>query len=110
MPTKKELQEALSKMKKKEIAAEYNVSESTVNRWLKSHDLVRKGWGPGKLSVDKAREIRNLYAAGEYTQEQLAEMMDVCQSAINKIINNQTYKDGASFGGEADVKLGIKFT
>lgn len=108
MPPKKELQKSLETMSKKEVAAHFDVSESTLNRWMKLYELCRKGWGPGKLSYEQAQEIRKLYSGGKHTQEQLAEKMKVCQSTINKIINNQIYKE-KFLSGKAEVKLNIKF-
>lgn len=108
MLTKKELQQYLDSMSKKDVAAELEISQSTLNRWMKVHGLCRKGWGPGKLSYEKAQEIRKLYSSGKHTQESLAEKMKVCQSTINKIINNTIYKE-KFLSGKADVKVNIKF-
>ena len=108
MPTKKELQQFLSSMGKKDIATQYGVSESTINRWMRTYGLCREGWGAGKLSYEKAQEIRKLYSGGKYTQEKLAEEINVCQSTINKIVNNVIYKE-KTLTGTADVKLGVRF-
>ncbi|MHC4797711.1 MAG: hypothetical protein ACYTF1_13790 [Planctomycetota bacterium] len=39
-----------------------------------------------KLSSDDARQIRELYATGEYTQKQLAQRFGVRQQTISHIV------------------------
>lgn len=51
-----------------------------------------------KLNMDKAREIRELYATGEWAQQALAEHFGVTQGAITHIITNRTYKEGTKPG------------
>jgi hypothetical protein len=46
-----------------------------------------------KLSVDDAREIRELWATGEYTQSELANAYGVAQSSISNVVRNVTFKD-----------------
>lgn len=60
------------------------------------HDAQEKGRlrGPrgekqwhSKLTVENVREIRRLYATGEYTHETLATMFDVGRRAIGRVIS-----------------------
>jgi hypothetical protein len=64
-------------------------------------DLMALGWRPTpqhgdahgmrinapKLSRDKAEQIRQLYASGRYSQYEIAEMFDVRQSMISRVVN-----------------------
>jgi len=45
-----------------------------------------------KLTATQVREIRGLYATGEYTQKQLAEMMGVTFKNISAIVLRKTWK------------------
>lgn len=47
--------------------------------------------GRAKLTNDKVREIRNLYAAGRATQTQLAEMFGVNQTKISNIVRRESW-------------------
>lgn len=44
-----------------------------------------------KLNVEKANQIREFWATGEYKQRQLAKMFGVSQSTIEDIVNNRTW-------------------
>lgn len=46
-----------------------------------------------KLVNYEAREVRKLYATGNFTQVQLAQRFNLDQSAISRIIHNQRYKE-----------------
>jgi predicted XRE-type DNA-binding protein len=40
-----------------------------------------------KLSHNNAAQIRQLYASGQYSQYEIAEMFDVRQSMISRVVN-----------------------
>jgi transposase len=107
MPTKEELLHYLNIMNRKEISDIFQVSESTVSRWLKAHQLCRQGWGAGKMTYGTAQEIRKFYTSKQYTQKELAKKYKVSQSTISKIINNQSHKSEKLISGEAVVKLTV---
>ncbi len=45
-----------------------------------------------KLTFEKATEIRNLYATGKYTCDEIAQIFNVSRTRINKVINNYEWK------------------
>ena len=59
------------------------------------------GKGAGKLNFTMAKRIRALYASDLHTQNELADMFQVSQSMICRIVNNQAYKSDVTFGGSA---------
>lgn len=46
-----------------------------------------------KLTVEKVKEIRQLYSTGDYTQEKLAKVYNVSKSTISSIITFKRWKD-----------------
>lgn len=72
---------------------------------------TRKGWGSNKLNMAKAKKIRDLYFNSNYTQQNLADMFNVCRTAINKVINNISYKEPtmAAFKGDATIKVSFNY-
>lgn len=50
--------------------------------------------GHKKLTREKANTIRELYFAGEYTQEELADLFNVTQGHISLVINGLVHNDG----------------
>lgn len=44
-----------------------------------------------KLTMEKAEEIRRLYATGQYRQVELASMFGINQACISKVIRHQTW-------------------
>lgn len=57
-------------------------------------DYVEKGYRRiSKLSIEDAREIRKLYAAGQNTQRDLAKTFNVSQPNISRIISNQVFAE-----------------
>jgi DNA-binding XRE family transcriptional regulator len=86
------------------VSEHFNVSKRTARRWLKRHNLLEsKNCVPNKLK-DCYLEIRRL--EDKYTQKQLAEMYDVTQAAIGKIVNNISYKTNLQIKGSAIVNYG----
>lgn len=55
-------------------------------------DKVRKGRQYSKLTQEQVLEIRKLYATGNYTQRQLADMFNVDQTLISQIVNRKIWK------------------
>jgi len=59
-------------------------------------DKMKKGrhiqaYGNTKLTIDKVKEIRNLWVTGNYSHLKLAEMYGVKHSCIGRVINNSTW-------------------
>lgn len=63
-------------------------------------DMLRKGRGMGprgslsgwaKLNEEKVRQIRSLYASGEYTQKQLALMFGVVHTVISRVVRREIW-------------------
>jgi DNA invertase Pin-like site-specific DNA recombinase len=48
--------------------------------------------GQAKLTEDDVREIRRLYATGNFTQRELALEFGIARSAIGKIVRRQAWK------------------
>jgi hypothetical protein len=48
--------------------------------------------GRAKLTADTVREIRQLYAAGKYSQAKLARKFGVSELAINSAIHRRTWR------------------
>lgn len=65
---------------------------------------------PKYIGKDVVHQIRELYNADEYTQQQLASSFKLSQSTICKIVNNYIHKDNTdlTLSGEAYVKVGYK--
>ena len=101
-PPKKDLLPFAANLK--EAAKRFNKSERTVRRWLEEYELYcpRKNFRPGKLR-EHTKEIRALDATGKYTQMELADMFDVTQAAIGRVLNNIYYKT-IMITGKADAK------
>jgi hypothetical protein len=57
--------------------------------WHQEH----KSYGPqAKLSVEKVRKLKDLYATGEYSHRKLARMYGVHSSNITRALNDQTFQ------------------
>lgn len=64
---------------------------------------------PIGMKPEIVKWIRDLYAKGKYTQQQLANTFGVSQSTICKIINNDIHRrSGLKLTGQADTKVGYK--
>lgn len=55
-------------------------------------DMVSKGRNKHKLTPDNVKEIRRLYATGQYRQIDLGKMFGVKQPCIKSVILRQTWK------------------
>lgn len=82
----------------KTLAIKYLCSVRTIQRWRSKLCLKREGWGPNKLNMEKACEIRYLYYQKKMTQVFLAAAYGVSQAAIGRIVNNITYKEEKNVG------------
>lgn len=81
--------EKLLNLSREEISENFEVSDKTVVRWLKSYDMFeRKG---RKLNQTKASEIRFKYTRGK-SMKDLSLEYKVTFAAISRVINNITYK------------------
>jgi len=67
-----------------EIGEIVSVSESTVGRWTKER---RK-----QLDEQRNQKIVELYLKAEYTQEKIAEIFEIDQSIISRVINDSMQK------------------
>jgi len=45
-----------------------------------------------KINADSVREIRSIYAAGEHTQQQLADMFNTSRRNVGHIVTRKTWK------------------
>lgn len=66
-------------------------------------------YGPKRLGIEEATKIRILYNTGLHTQKMIAEMFEVSQSLVCKIVNNQVHKADSKIGGQAVVRIGLKY-
>jgi len=75
----------------KEAAKQFDVSEKTICRWLKSEGLYecKSNYGV-KLNMQKAKEIRKKFNEG-FEIKELASEYCVTFSAISRIVKNITY-------------------
>lgn len=89
-PPKEEL---LAFADKKQAAAHYGVSVRTIVRWLEFYGSYapRPNYG-SKLSLQKAREIRDLHAAG-LSMKVLAKKYKVTFSAVSRVVHNITHRE-----------------
>jgi len=67
-------------------------SHMSLRRQGQIQSILARYTGPGKLVPNDVREIRKLYATGNYSQNQLAAKFGVVQSNIHKIIHRGTWK------------------
>lgn len=89
----------------KEAAKFFNVSERTIRRWKEKLGIYEpeEKYRPGKVGKEVAAEIRRMERSDEYTQKELAEIFNISQPMIGKIINNVAYRSGIS--GIAEVRI-----
>lgn len=67
-------------------------SDNNRDRDQKGRQAKGETQGKVKLTEEKVREIRKLYATGEYTKQQLADLFSVVRSVIYGIVNNKSWK------------------
>ena len=60
-------------------------------RWVTRKENTRKTRGI-KLTLVMTNEIRELYATGNYTQQELADKYTISRRTINFIINNKQWR------------------
>lgn len=97
----------LLELELKEAAEYFEVSERTIRRWKKILEIYvpNSKYNPGKVGKEIATQIRNLDRSDNYTQKELAEIFDISQPMIGKIINNVAYRTGIS--GSAEVRVNL---
>jgi len=61
-------------------------------KWSKRHEQMRNV-RHNVLSFEKVKELRTLYASGEWTQMRLAHKYDISQGHVSSIVNNQKWTD-----------------
>jgi hypothetical protein len=85
-----------------EISKEFNVQPSVITRIM-----TGERWGhltgikfvpstkniSKDLGIEKAREVRQIYAKGETTYEDLGKLYNISKSAIASIVRNKNYKE-----------------
>lgn len=96
MPSKEELLPYVDN--RKEAAANFSVTEKTIVRWLQKYELYqpRKNYGPGKLTMDVARQIRKSYNDGK-TMTELAAEHGVTVSTVSRVLHNIIHKETKDF-------------
>jgi DNA-binding XRE family transcriptional regulator len=87
---------------REELADEYGVSPSAITRvwngsaWGYDTHVGPTGRGEdcyaSKLTEDDVRKIRRLNEQGEYSQSDLAEVFEVSQTNIGRIVRRETWK------------------
>lgn len=90
----------------KEAAKMFGVSERTIRRWqqkLGEYSPSEKH-KPHKINRLIATNIRELDRSGNYTQKKLAEIFEISQPMIGKIVNNLAYRSGLTGSAEARIK------
>ena len=101
-PTKEKLEYYLRKHGREAAMLFYGKTDRTIRRWMVEYGLTHfDGKGAGKLSFALAKRMRALYASDQYTQSELAEMFEVTQSMVCRIVNNEAYRSDVTFGGSA---------
>jgi DNA invertase Pin-like site-specific DNA recombinase len=107
---KEELEELLSRLTRSEIVVECGISQSTLSRLLKKYNLTKNGYGSGKLNFNIAQDIRRIHSKGKHTQSDIADLFEVSQPTIHKVLSNMIYKaSGPRVTGEASVKVGYNY-
>lgn len=90
-----------------EAAIEFGKSARTIRRWLQKFDLYnpQEKYRPGKITKEKAAEIRQLERYANLTQTEIAKKYEISQAMVGRIINNLAYKSDFKFGGFTAVKF-----
>lgn len=79
-------------LSRKELAEKFGVDETLISLiqtgklWRHVGGNIRKSKCP-RVSDEQREEIRIKFATGNFTQSQLAEMYNVCQQTVSRIIN-----------------------
>jgi transposase len=91
MPSADELRQYVDN--RRDAAEKFCVSEKTIMRWFVKCGLYepKANFGCGKLNMNQAKEIRQLFKAGVSIKE-LANEYKVTPASIGRVVNNITYK------------------
>jgi len=107
-PKKEELLQYANNIK--EASIKFNVSERTIRRWLKLHNIYypKSNYNPNKLTTEQVVEIREKYNAG-HNQQKIANEFKVSQATIANIINYKTHKFNITLNGSFPAKYSANF-
>lgn len=81
-----------------ELFMEYGISREHVKAiiagraWSDGADWKAKAT-EARFNLDKARQVRALYASGQYTQRELATQFGVCRDTITSVLAGRTYRE-----------------
>jgi len=105
-PKRKKIFDAYNKgLLLKTICERYEISESHLLNILKEADIPMRGAGyPRKLTDVQVRQIRELYAIGNVTHEQLAARFNVSTSNIGLIIQGKTRSKAGSLNYQRQLR------
>jgi transposase len=85
---------AFTTMTEMQIADKYQVSAGWVARIVKlvARDVDTRGKGAPSLSDDQVRDIRVLYATGEFTMEEVAKRVGCNRQAVYNVSSGKSYR------------------
>ena len=66
--------------------------DNTKDRDEKGRQIQGESHHKSKLDIEKVKKIRELYASGTYTQQQLADQFEISRSVIYDIVTHRTWK------------------
>ena len=76
----------LNGIKVKVLSTEYGISQQTINRYLKSHNVEKVQYvHPNKFSDEKEQKIIELYKQGKNTKE-IAQMFNTFNTSIRRVL------------------------
>ena len=82
----------LEGIKVKEMVREYNISQQTINRYLKNHGIKRiKYNSPKRLSKEKELKIITMYKNGKNTKE-IAKIFNTFNTSIRRVLLRNNIK------------------
>lgn len=65
--------------------------DNTQDKFEKGRQAMGESHGRAKLTEADVKEIRKLFATGNYTKQKLSDLFGVVRSVIGKIVNNQLW-------------------
>lgn len=91
MPSKEQLEPYVGSLA--EAANNFQVSERTIRRWLSYYGLYqpRKNYGPNKLGVEKAKEMRQKFIDG-ISAKKLSDDFHVSLTCVYRTLGHKTYR------------------
>ena len=83
-----------------DLAEGFGVTTTSIRRVVMNETWYDPGYEPaprpvtnGKLTLEIAREMRELYATGDYRYDDIAETFGATHSAVADVLTNRTYKE-----------------